>query len=90
MADDETDDEDLEDEEDLDVGDNPYRHGELTSNEATALADSPDNSSDAGNAAGSSDNAKTASANANATGNPLLILGAAIAAIGICPFIRRK
>lgn len=51
MTDDETDDEDQEDEEDLDVGDNPYRHGELTSNEATALADSPDNSSDAGNAA---------------------------------------
>ncbi|WP_405286669.1 hypothetical protein [Methanobrevibacter sp.] len=54
------------------------------------MADSPDNSSDAGNAAGSSDNAKTASANANATGNPLVILVAAIAAIGICPFIRRK
>ena len=86
-ADDEATDEDQDDEEDLDVGDNPYRHGELTANEKAALADSPD---DAGNAAGSTDNAKTTNVNTNATGNPLLVLVVALAALGIYPLSRRK
>lgn len=90
-ADDEATDEDQDDEEeDLDVGDNPYRHGELTGNEIAALADSPDNASDAGNAAGSTDNAKTTNVNTNATGNPLLVLVVALAALGIYPLSRRK
>ena len=90
-ADDEATDEDQDDEEeDLDVGDNPYRHGELTGNEIAALADSPDNASDAGNAAGSIDNAKTTNVNTNATGNPLLVLVVALAALGIYPLSRRK
>ncbi|WP_405290633.1 hypothetical protein [Methanobrevibacter sp.] len=87
-ADDEATDEDQDDEEeDLDVGDNPYRHGELTANEKAALADSPDG---AGNAAGSADNAKTTNVNTNATGNPLLVLVVALAALGIYPLSRRK
>lgn len=90
-ADDEATDEGQDDEEeDLDVGDNPYRHGELTGNEIAALADSPDNASDAGNAAGSTDNAKTTNVNTNATGNPLLVLVVALAALGIYPLSRRK
>ena len=79
---------DDDDEEDLELDDSPYRHGELTSSEAAALADAPANG--AANAAGSSDNAKTTGANTNATGNPLLVLLAAIAALGIYPISRRK
>ena len=85
--DDEDDDDEDDDEEDLELDDSPYRHGELTSSEAAALADAQDN---ANGAAGSSDNAKTTGANTNATGNPLLVLLAAIAALGIYPISRRK
>ena len=85
--DEDDDDEDDDDEEDLELDDSPYRHGELTSSEAAALADAPDN---ANGVAGSSNNAKTTGTNTNATGNPLLVLLAAIAALGVYPISRRK
>lgn len=83
-ADDEVDDE-VDD--DLEVGDNPYRHGEKTPNEKAM--DSEANAADAaGASAKNPENAKVA-AGSTATGNPLLVLAAAMAIIGT-GFIRTR
>lgn len=82
------DNETLDVDEDLDVGDNPYRHGALTPNEKAILDDMA-----AGDAAGGDDSKASQSSdtslNNSATGNPLVVLLAAVAIIGTA-FIRHK
>lgn len=81
-TDDETGDDDTTDDEDLDVGDNPYRHGALTPNEKAFLED--------GKAAGG-ENSNTVSASGSpTTGNPILVLLAAMAILGAYPLSRKK
>lgn len=66
--------------EDLDVGDNPYRHGEKTPNEKALEEDMA-----AANAAGSDDakqHQSSAKVDTSATGNPVVVLLAAMAIIG--------
>ncbi len=79
---DETGDDDTTGDEDLDVGDNPYRHGALTPNEKAFLED--------GKAAGG-ENSNTVSASGSpTTGNPILVLLAAMAILGAYPLSRKK
>lgn len=88
-TDDATDDgtDDTTDYEDLNVGDNPYRHGEKTPNEKGI-----DEEAATANASGeNNDNVKNAkvSAGSTATGNPLVALLAAVAIVGT-GFIRSR
>lgn len=72
------------DEDEDPVGDNPYRHGEKTPNEKAF-----DEESAAVQAAGGE--SKTVSASGSpTTGNPILVLLAAMAVLGAFPLSRRK
>ena len=80
-AEDDTGDDDTTGDEDLEVGDNPYRHGALTPNEKAFMED--------GKAAGENSNTISASGSPT-TGNPILVLLAAMAILGAYPLSRKK
>ena len=79
---DDTGDDDTTGDEDLEVGDNPYRHGALTPNEKAFLED--------GKAAGGENSNAISASGSPTTGNPILVLLAAMAILGVYPLSRRK
>lgn len=78
-----------DEDDDLDLGDNPYHHGALTPNEKAFLEDMA-----AGDAAGGDDSeaprSYDTSLNNSATGNPLVVLLGAVAIVGTALIKGRK
>ena len=79
---DDTGDDDTTGDEDLEVGDNPYRHGALTPNEKAFMED--------GKAAGGENSNAISASGSPTTGNPILVLLAAMAILGVYPLSRKK